>query len=93
MQVRVSCGTFKICIISFTNLPGKLKGHRPFSPVFFLGLKPKIISEIKTEIGIGCHDTLFMIKTTCTPKHITREWYFRQLSKIRFFDFMLKRVK
>lgn len=93
MQVRVSCGTFKICIISFTNLPGKLKGHRPFSPVFFLGLKPKIISEIKTEIGIGCHDTLFMIKTTCTPKHVPREWYFRQLSKIRFFDFMLNRVK
>ena len=87
MLVRVSRGTLKIGIISFTNLPRKLKVHRHLSPAFFLGLKPKITSEINTELGIRCHDTLFMIKTTFNTKHVTRQWYIRQLSKIKFFYF------
>lgn len=58
------CGTPEIGIIIWNYISGNLKVHIPFSPLFLLGLNPKIVSEIRTKIEIVCFGPLFMTKTT-----------------------------
>lgn len=48
--LRLSHGTLEIGIILSNYVPGNLKVHMTFSPVFLLGINPKIMSEIRTEI-------------------------------------------